>query len=673
MTERTFDVTAYLNRSEGSHFERKSLREGDPTRRQPRDRRTVRDQIARYVAGFANAEGGVLLLGVEDDGTLTGHSYPPAVVDQMLQVPVDRLHPPQSPGFRVAHGGFELLVFDVAMASTAVQVVGDGYPLRMGDQTMEVRHDQIEALKFKGLVESHEARPSTCVLASLDAESLAEARAGAGLSGLPPERYLLQRRLADWRGSQFVLRTAAELLFSRDLPEHPNAGIRIFRVVGTERRTGLEYNVEELPRIEGSLPTILKRAYEVIGGLLRRPSRLTAGGRFRQTTEYPEFAWKEAILNAVGHRDYAVTGRGVEVSLFDDRIEVTSPGALMPEVDLKRLLELERIHYSRNPRIVRALVDLGFMREQGEGIPRMFAEMAAQFLPRPELDVMAGEVRVTLRNTMTLSGDDRAWIEGLADFDLSPAEFRALLEARQSGQVDNARMRAVMGLDTLGASKLLRGLRDRGLLRDQGRGVATYYVLPDSLGGEGEPSATLDDSEGGRLTGESGRLTGEGGRLTGESGRLTGESGTPRAGHTEVASDSGSFESESTPATAVGGMPEPASATPSSALTSAIDPAHAVPPGMRAEIEALGRRPGRQQLRRVILRLCEGTPRDLATLSSILNRNPEALARHVRPMVAEGALRRLYPDQESHPRQAYVATQAGLGLEPPAAAPKPQP
>lgn len=326
------DITAYLDRSERPHFERKSLFQGPSASRRPRDRRAVRDDIAEQVAALANAEGGVLVLGIEDDGSVTGHAFPARAVETMLNVPADRLRPPQAPGFVVRHAGVELLVFDVQMAYQPVQVVGDGFPLRMGDQTVQASTEEIQALKFRGISESAEARQSPCALADLDVELLARAQRGAGLEDVAVDDYLVRRRLADWRGRSLVLRNAAEWLFSRGLPEHPNAGVRVFRVVGTERKLGLEHNVEELPRIEGAVPLVLEQTLRVVGGLLRRPSRLSPSGLFKPSSEYPEFSWREAILNAVGHRDYGDHGRGVEVWLFDDRMEISSPGGLLPEV-----------------------------------------------------------------------------------------------------------------------------------------------------------------------------------------------------------------------------------------------------------------------------------------------------------------------------------------------------
>jgi ATP-dependent DNA helicase RecG len=109
-----FDVTPFLTQDEGQHFERKSLFHGPPEAKKPRDRREVRDQVARWVAGFANAEGGVLILGIEDDHTVSGHQLPPTALQNLLAVPQARCQPPLPPGFVVPHSGHELLVFHVS-------------------------------------------------------------------------------------------------------------------------------------------------------------------------------------------------------------------------------------------------------------------------------------------------------------------------------------------------------------------------------------------------------------------------------------------------------------------------------------------------------------------------------------------------------------------------------
>ncbi|MXY83827.1 MAG: hypothetical protein F4Y91_17650, partial [Gemmatimonadetes bacterium] len=120
-------------------------------------------------------------------------------------------------------------------------------------------------------------------------------------------------------------------------------------------RRAVRDQVEERPRIEGNLPAVIEETSGVISSLLRRPSRLV-GNQFRETSEYPDFAWREALLNAIAHRDYGVEGAGTEVWLFEDRMEVVSPGALAGNLTTDELLTLRRVHRSRNPRIVRVLV-----------------------------------------------------------------------------------------------------------------------------------------------------------------------------------------------------------------------------------------------------------------------------------------------------------------------------
>jgi ATP-dependent DNA helicase RecG len=603
-----FDASPFLSQDEGQHFDRKSLFHGPPGKKQSRDRKEVRDQVARYVAGFANAEGGVLILGIEDDHTITGHRLPPKALETLLSVPQTRLQPPQPPGFVVAVEGQDLVVFDVPSADSPVQVTGDGFPLRIGDQTIETTESKIRALKFQGLVESYESRPSSLALADLDRSLLARARQGAGLEALSDEDYLLKRKLADRRGSGLVLRQAAELLFAQRGPEHPNAGVRVFRVVGIERRLGAEHNVEERPRIEGNLPEVWQEALNVVGSLMRQPSRLV-GNRFRPVSEYPRFSWQEALLNAIAHRDYSVQGTGIEVWLFDNRMEVTSPGGLLPELSLDELLSLRRVHCSRNPRLMRTLVDLGLTRDQGEGIPRMFAEMADAFLPSPRIEPTPRSVGVVLRNTTTLGEDDRAFVSRIGAEDLSDEEFRALLQAHRNTQVNNASLRNLMGLDTLGASQVLRRLRDRGLLELHRAGSQSYYTL--------EPRLRVADAA------DRGEHHADRGELGADRGKLRSDRG-------ELHADRGELD-----------------------------------PSLKEAIAGLGGRPRKERLRQVIGQLCAGHWRTAAWLADQLNIEAGNLSdRHLAPMVRHGTLERRYPETPTHPEQAYrtASVQGSLRL-----------
>lgn len=113
MSSSVWDLGALIAQDEGQYFDRKSLWQGAPGAKRTRDRRKVRDEIAEYVAAFANAEGGLLVLGVEDDGTVSGHGYPANAVQAMIQVPCERFRPPLPPGRVERVGTCEVLVFEV--------------------------------------------------------------------------------------------------------------------------------------------------------------------------------------------------------------------------------------------------------------------------------------------------------------------------------------------------------------------------------------------------------------------------------------------------------------------------------------------------------------------------------------------------------------------------------
>jgi ATP-dependent DNA helicase RecG len=486
MSHPHLDLTPYLRQEEGQFFDRKSLLHGAPGKKRPRNRNEVRDQVAQYLAAFANADGGVLILGQEDDGTLTGHAYPSDAVEDILAVPERRLSPPQPKGWVQAVEGHQLLVFSIPSAPRAVMVHGDGFPRRVKDEVIQDSEEAINAIKRRGQVESYESDLIPGLqLEDLDSELLRTAAKATGLDPADVPGFLLARGLAEVRGPDLLLRKAASLLFARAAQsvDHPNAGLRIFKVDGPERLTGVRNNVSEVkPRLEGNLPYVVKMAYDRIGTLIRNSERLH-DLFFREMPEYPTFAWQEALVNAVAHRDYRDFGRGVEVWLFSDRLEVRSPGDLLPSVSLEALRNRRQAHASRNPRITRVLAELGLMREQGEGVPRIFEEMEASWLPMPELSLEGGLFVLTLRNTPVFEGGRPEWITFVRHLPLNTRQQR-ILAKNERGSFRSGEYQALNDLDRDQAYKELRAMVEAGYLEaPELPGQGAVYQVKVSLDG----------------------------------------------------------------------------------------------------------------------------------------------------------------------------------------------
>ena len=194
---------------------------------------------------------------------------------------------------------------------------------------------------------------------------------------------------------------AAVLLFARNIGQfYPNCRIRFVRYEGTDAKTGTNINITRDKSIELPLLRIIEQAKEFIGSQLREFTALDKkAGIFQIVPEYPEFAWLEGIVNAVTHREYAMSGRYILVSMYDDRLEIESPGRLPTIVTVENIKETR---YSRNPRISRVLTEFGWVRELNEGVKRIYAYMEKFFLGDPVYSEPEQSVKLTLKNNIVM-------------------------------------------------------------------------------------------------------------------------------------------------------------------------------------------------------------------------------------------------------------------------------
>ena len=178
----------------------------------------------------------------------------------------------------------------------------------------------------------------------------------------------------------------------------PRARIRFVRYEGTEAKVGAEMNVIKDVVFEGRILQVTEKALEFVRGQIKERTYLGADTRFVTEPEYPEFAWKELIVNAVAHRDYSIKGTDIQIKMFDDRLTVESPGTLPGIV---RLNNMRHVHFSRNPKIAQFLHEYEYVQEFGEGVDRLYEVMETAGLPQPEYRVEAFMLYATIRNTKT--------------------------------------------------------------------------------------------------------------------------------------------------------------------------------------------------------------------------------------------------------------------------------
>jgi ATP-dependent DNA helicase RecG len=282
------------------------------------------------------------------------------------------------------------------------------------------------------------------------------------------------------------VRLAALLMFGKN-PQHQfrRFGIVMSRFEGSVDGAA---RLRDRRELTGPLPLLVAQADQQIYNEMRRDA-VVRGLVREEVPEYPPVALREALVNAVGHRDYSLRGAAVEVRLYDDAVEVESPGTLAGYVTVENLREAQ---YSRNERIMDALQRLGLVEEAGQGIDRMIAEMEDALLAPPQFEERSAAFVVRLRGGSVFAAEDRLWISQFGQLDLSADAKVALVYARRMGAITNEQLRSLRPLDREASRETLQDLVARGLLKVFGRGRGTGYRLSE-LAVEARTTATLGE------------------------------------------------------------------------------------------------------------------------------------------------------------------------------------
>ena len=469
------ELSRWLPWKESQTFERKSCYDKSKTPPQRLDARIVSDFIAETLSAMANADGGALLVGQENlrqngedgGGEITGLDYNESTLELLRSAP-NRLIVPRLDNVSVEtheEQGKTLLLFQVSSSPVAHHLTDGRCLLRV--DTKNAPYDCGIVAQLKESQSPFERRPvAEATIGDLDVAALDWFANRIGWTGNHAE---LLEEYNLWNGQ--TLNRAAVLLFARKpLRWHDHPEITLVRYFGPKRGLGKDYQATRPQRLNRPLVRLIEEAYSALEVHIEVRVELR-DLFFENRADYPEFAWQEAIVNAVGHRDYAITGAGTEIWMFDDHLDIRSPGGPPQPVSIEELRQAAQmaergLHLSRNPLIVRVLIDAGYMREQGEGIPRMFQVMEEADLAPPELAQQDFRFVVTLRKTPVYDAETRQWLRQFDPLSLSREQRRTLAFARSRAmRFTNRDLQKHFGLDPYSTSSLIRSLLRKNLVR----------------------------------------------------------------------------------------------------------------------------------------------------------------------------------------------------------------
>ena len=431
-------------------------------------------RMMETICAFANTDGGLVAIGIGDakdlkpgakpESRLFGIEENPEAFDLFYRQVMQRFDPPLARlhWLRVActlNNGQpgHVVMLRVDKSDQVHSVVGNGTWTRMDASNRELSAAEIAELCYQRGVRSAASELVPVNLALLDTPTWRTFVAARGLKTGTAVEQLQRIGLADSVSVDGELRPtcAAVLLFADEpgslLAAHGSrADIRLMVYSGKTVMPGALPNMRKTPlTIRGPLIVQIDDAVKAVLRELEEGLTLASSG-FKTAHVYPERVVKEAIVNAVVHRDYRLN-RDIFVRIFDDRIEVESPGTFPGNITSGNISRTGS--KARNPLIVQNLREFPAAPniDAGEGVKMMFAEMAAAKLYPPRysqnLEAAVESVTVTLLNLARPS----TWDE-VSDW----------LDRERS--ITNSKLREISGLDTLAASKQLKSWVGQGVL-----------------------------------------------------------------------------------------------------------------------------------------------------------------------------------------------------------------
>lgn len=424
-------------------------------------------EIVETCAAFATAKGGRLYIGVADDGRVVGIQIGKGTLEDLTNKIAQNTVPKLVPAITTqVHGGATLIVVDVA-ESTTKPVTAFGRALRRSGRTNQVLSAAEIAelyLATRGVTWDQTARPDA-TLDDTDPDKvqrfLARARAERQWAidpETPVERALRQLNLVQ-NGQPTI---AALLLFGKN-PQRflVQAKVRCARFKGDDEVEFLDLKV-----IEGD---IIGQVEEAMAFVRRNTSMaVKIEGKLERSErwEYPLDAVREAITNAVCHRDYAASGN-VQVRIFDHSLAVWNPGGLPAGLTVE---DLRRPHESkpRNKLIADAFFLIKYIEQFGTGIRRMIDDCRAAGLPEPEFESYGDSFRTVFRKTIPVE-------ERFAGVGLNERQMKALRYVTDKGRMTLAEYAELVQAPKRTLQRDLQELVQKGLLVKHGTAKATWY------------------------------------------------------------------------------------------------------------------------------------------------------------------------------------------------------
>ncbi|MCM1220066.1 MAG: helix-turn-helix domain-containing protein [Lachnospiraceae bacterium] len=424
----------------------------------------VRD-IAEEVCSFANSAGGYVLIGVDNGNQIIGaeidNNRRSAIQDAIGEIS-PMLHYDM---YHVEVDGRRVWVIDVPSGKSKPYFFSGSTYIREGANCQKLTNvDEIRNVFQKNDRIYFDAipLPKVDLGKELDEENFREFRYAAGIAmDIGDGQILENMQIYDDNDN---VKSGGVLFFARH-PENIyfHAVIRCVLFKGTDKVYILDDKT-----FGGPLLQQYKRAVEWLKSKLKVAYEMEGTGPRKETWEIPLSVFKESIINALSHRDYYEQGASIMIEMYDDRIEISNPGDLLPVV----AKNFGRKSLSRNPLIFGLFTRMHLVEHVGSGIPRMKKDMLDAGLPEPIFET-EGMFTVIFKRPAAM----QAIKEQAKDFQLTEIQREILSAITDKPNITMDELGAMLNLGRSSIYKNLKQLKEQGILMREGRKRDGRWVI----------------------------------------------------------------------------------------------------------------------------------------------------------------------------------------------------
>lgn len=429
--------------------------------------------IPEAAVALSNTDGGIVFIGIDDEGKILGKNLDQGSLEKINQVLVATHDLGRYDIRQINVAGIPVIALIVARRSEGFSQTSDGRVLvRRGPRNHSLMGTELHQFISNRALQRFESVPSSIPIERADRDLLEELGQARGWDTESP---FLSTRLAE-RGlaRDGFLTIAGALTLTR-----PGQTLSLKKCVIEVRRyrgEGVNYDRREV--FDGPLHHQVRDASKFISTEIG--SDIIVSGVYRfDLPKLPEVVVREAVANAVAHRNYEIDRSATVVDLRDDRVVVRSPGGLPEPVTIETMRAAQS---ARNPIVIEILRALSLAEDAGRGVDVMQDSMRDALLDAPQFFDDGSFVSVVLPLRGPITDRERGWVSELEQSrGLAPSERLLMIHAARGEALTNATARDLLGVpDPTEARRVLQHLRDEGLLLQKGaRSSARYLLHPD--------------------------------------------------------------------------------------------------------------------------------------------------------------------------------------------------